>query len=559
MYIRQISRRLADGSRVRYLQLAQKVRDPETGIPRDEVLYHFGREDRLDQEQLRRLIESLSRFLEPGERTAVQARLHGLGTEVEAERSLCFGGSYVLDRLWRRLELDKVLGDLLRERSFGHDIERALFALVANRALDPRSKLAVERWVGRRVAIDGLEEIPVQALYRAMDFLVEHGEAIQKAVFLSASSLLNLEVDLLFFDTTSTYFEIEEPDAEGEGPRRQGNSKDHRPDLPQVVIGLAVTREGLPVRCWVLPGNRNDASVVEQIQRDMAGWKLSRVVWVMDRGMTGESQRLALQRGGGHAIIGEKLRGGSKRAQEALKRAGRYRKVRDNLEVKEVTINHGSETRRFVLVRNPQQAAKDRADRERLLERLETEIEALNDRRDSKKEHTKRVCRLKSHPSLGCYVRELKSGELRIDRAKVRDEERLDGKYLLSTTDPSLSAEDVAVGFKQLAEVERSFRTLKSTLDLRPFYHRLPERIEAHVLLCWLALLLVRLVELETGRGWERVRDELDQIHRVDLRTKDGAFQVVTKLTPEQRKILKTLEITPSKQVQAARFDAPAA
>lgn len=559
MYIRQISRRLADGSRVRYLQLAQKVRDPETGIPRDEVLYHFGREDRLDQEQLERLIESLSRFLEPEERTAVQARLHGLGADVEAQRSLSFGGSYVLDRLWRRLELDKVLGELLRKRSFGHDIERALFALVANRALDPRSKLAVERWVGRRVAIDGLEEIPVQALYRAMDFLVEHGEAVQKAVFFSASSLLNLEVDLLFFDTTSTYFEIEEQDPEDEGLRRYGNSKDHRPDLPQVVIGLAVTRQGLPVRCWVLPGNRNDASLVEQIQRDLAGWKLSRVVWVMDRGMTGESQRLALQRGGGHAIVGEKLRGGSKLAQEALKRPGRYRKVRDNLEVKEITIVNGSETRRFVLVRNPQQAERDRAERERLLERLEVEIEALNERRGAKKEHTKRVCQLKSHPSLGRYVRELKSGELRIDRAKVREEERLDGKYLLSTTDPSLSAEDVAVGFKQLAEVERSFRTLKSTLDLRPLYHRLPERIVAHVLLCWLALLLVRVVEIETGRGWERVRDELDQIHRVDLRTKDGAFQVVTKPTTEYRKILKTLEINPPKQVQAARLDAPAA
>jgi len=326
-----------------------------------------------------------------------------------------------------------------------------------------------------------------------------------------------------------------------------------------VVIGLAVTREGLPVRYWVLPGNRNDASLVEQIQQDMAGWKLSRVVWVMDRGMTGESQRMALQRGGGHAIIGEKLRRGAKLAQEALKRPSRYRKVRDNLEVKEITFEQGSETRRFVLVRNPQRATKDRAERERLLERLEAEIEVLNERRGPKTEHTKRVCQLKSHPSLGRYVRELKSGELRIDRGKVRDEERLDGKYLLSTTDPSLSAEDVAVGFKQLAEVERSFRTLKSTLDLRPFYHRLPERIEAHVLLCWLALLLVRLIELETGPGWERIRDELDQIHRVDLRTKDGAFQVVTKLAPEQRKILKTLEITPPKQVQSAHLDAPAA
>jgi transposase len=309
----------------------------------------------------------------------------------------------------------------------------------------------------------------------------------------------------------------------------------------------------------VLPGNRNDASLVEQVQRDLAGWRLSRVVWVMDRGMAGESQRVALQRGGGHAIVGEKLRGGSKQAQEALRRAGRFRKVRENLEVKEITLDNGSERRRFVLVRNPQQVERDRAERERLLERLEAEIEALNERRGSKAEHTKRVCALKSHPSLGRYVRELKSGFLRIDRGRVREEERLDGKYLLSTTDPSLSAEEVALGFKQLAEVERSFRTLKSTLDLRPLYHRLPERIEAHVLLCWLALLLVRLVELETGQGWERVRDALEAIHRVDLQAKDGAFQVVTNLNAEQRKLLKALDVTPPRRVCKAHLDAQAA
>jgi len=560
MYIRKISRRLADGTRVHYLQLAQKVRDPDTGVPRDEVLHHFGRADQIDQAQLRRLIQSLSRFLEPGEQATVQARLDGLGRELELEQSLSYGGSYLLDQLWRRLGLDKALGQLLAERSFEHDIERVLFALVANRALDPRSKLAVERWVGRHVAIDGLDEVPVQALYRAMDFLAEHGEAVQEAVFFSMASLLNLEVDLLFFDTTSTYFEIQEPDAEDEGLRRYGHSKDHRPDRPQVVIGLAVTRGGLPVRCWVLPGNTNDASLVERVQQDLAGWKLSRVVWVVDRGMAGESQRLALQRGGGHVIVGEKMRGGSAEAQEALSRPGRFKTVRDGLEVKQVTIENGSQKRRFVVVRNPQEVKRDRAARQRLLERLEGEIESLNARKDeNKKQHTRRVCELKSHPSLGRYVRELKSGELRVDRGRVREEERLDGKYLLSTTDPSLSAEDVALGYKQLQDVERGFRTLKHTLDLRPLYHRLPERIEAHVLLCWLALLLVRLVERETGQGWERVRDELAAMHRANLLAKDGRFQMVTTPTQKQRKLLRKLELTPPKPVQKVELHASAA
>ena len=548
MYVRRITRTRKDGTKAGYLQLAHKVRDAETGKPRDVVLHHFGPEDKLDHAQIKRLIKSLSRFLPQADRAAAQLSLD-LQEDVEVKQVLGFGGTFVLDGLWKMLGLDTVLGELGRSREFRADVERLVFAMVANRALAPSSKLGVERWVGKRASVPGLDSVAVQQLYRAMDFVVEHGEAIQKAVFFSTSSLLNLEVDLLFFDTTSTYFEVEDEDEEG--PRRFGHSKDHRPDRPQVVVGLAVTRTGLPVRCWTLPGNTADASLVKQVQQDLAGWRLNRVVWVMDRGFTGEEQELALQRGGGHYILGEKLRAGGSDNDAVLGRAGRYKKVRDNLEVKDVRVEEGSRTKRFVVVRNPKQAERDKALRERLLERVEAEVEALNARRkDGTAGHHKAVCALKTHRSMGRYVRELKSGELRVDRSKVRAEEKLDGKYLLSTTDMSLSAEDVALGYKQLLEVEAAFRTLKSTLDMRPVYHRLPERIEAHVLLCWLALLLVRIVENRTGATWPRVRDELETLSLVQVATKSGDFQVVSNLSAEQRKLLKSLGLTPPKRVQ---------
>ena len=184
------------------------------------------------------------------------------------------------------MELDHTLQNLLEQRSFQVEIERLVFALVANRALAPRSKLGLERWVGRKVLIEGLEEVQVHNLYRAMDFLVERADELQRTVFFSVASLLNLEVDLLFFDTTSTYFELEEEDEEG--LRRYGHSQDHRSHLPQVVIGLAVTRGGLPVRCWMRSGNTHDATTVDEVQRDLAGWRLNRVVWVLDRGFDGE-------------------------------------------------------------------------------------------------------------------------------------------------------------------------------------------------------------------------------------------------------------------------------
>jgi hypothetical protein len=269
--------------------------------------------------------------------------------------------------------------------------------------------------------------------------------------------------------------------------------------------------------------------------------------------MAGKDQRLALQRGGGQFILGEKLRSGEASNQAALSCRGRYRRVRDNLEVKEVTLREGSRSQRYVVVRNPQEALRDRERRETLLARLEQELAYLNDgRRRRGAQHSKAVCALKSHPSLGRYVRELKDGRLRIDRAKVREEERLDGKYLLSTSDPSLTAEEVALGYKQLAEVERAFRTLKSTLELRPMHHRLPERIRAHVLLCWLALLLVRVIETASARSWDGLREELSEICLVDLRGKDGAFRLCTRLTDVQRKILKSLDLPPPKAVQDA-------
>lgn len=557
MYIRQIpGRARADGSRLAYLQLARKVRDPETGKVRDEVLHHFGRADRLDRARIRRLIDSLARFLAPEERAAARAGLGGAGEGLAVERSLSLGGPHVLDAMWRRLGLDRALAELLAERAYEHDVERLLFALVASRALAPRSKLALERWVGRKVAIDGLDGVAVHSLYRAMDFLVDHGDELQRAVFFATASLLNLEVDLLFLDTTSAYVEADEED--DDGLRRFGHSRDHRPDRPQVVVALAVTRAGIPVRCWTLPGNTADAAVVEGVQRDLAGWRLNRVVWVMDRGMAGRGQRAALQRGGGHAIVGERLRAGSREADAVLGRPGRYRRVRDNLEVKEVTLARGSEERRFVLVRNPDRAARDRAKRQALLERLAAELDRLNAGRRGPG-HGKAVCALKSHPAYGRFVEELADGTLRLDRARLRAEERLDGKYLLSTTDPSLSAEEVALGYKQLAEVERAFRTLKHELDLRPLHHRLDQRIRAHVLLCWLALLLVRVIESETGASWARAREELEDLALVTLRGKDGVVEVTTGLTPAQHDLLKTLSIPPPRPVRrAAAGAAPA-
>ena len=549
MYIRTISRKNKNGSVVTYVQLAHNVRDAQSGQPKANVLHTFGRSDELDVGAIKRLTRSLCRFLSPEDALQVQANVDGQAVPLTISKSLSFGGAYLLRNLWETLGLHTVLKDCLKERSFTSPVEWVAFAMVANRALAPDSKRGVEEWVREDVALGNPEPIEIQHLYRAMDVLLEYREIIHEKVFWSVADLLNLEVDLIFFDTTSTYFETDTIDDELEDSlRRYGHSKYHRPDLPRIVIGLAVTKEGIPVKCWILPGNTQDMTTVERVKNDLMGWKLSRCVWVMDRGMNSEENRVILQNAGGHYIIGEKLRDNQEVHKKVLAKRGRFLKIRENLEIKEVVIGNGERRRRFILVHNPEEAKKDRATRERILKKIDKYLAELGDQ--TGKAHKKSVCALLAHRTMGRFLRQLKSGAIKIDKGKIREEEHLDGKYILSTSDDTLTPEDVALGYKQLLEVERAFRTLKTTLDLRPVYHRKDERIQAHVFLYFLALLLVRIAERKTNMTWDRIKAQMERLHLIDFFSKDGHVLQTTEPTPEQVNILKMLKIQSPKRIQ---------
>lgn len=540
MYVRTIKRKNKDGSEVEYIQLAHNTRHPEKGYARAEVVYSFGRRDQLDMAAIKRLVKSLSRFISPEDAQELEAE----SQDLKFISSKPAGGALLLKELWKKLDIDKCLNKALQGRNYEAPVKDAIFAMVANKALAPSSKLAIEDWAANDVFLDNDKPLKIQHLYRSMDFLLDQADEIQRSVFWATANLMNLQVDLIFFDTTNTYFEIEEPgDSE---LKAYGKSKHKRDDLPQVTIGLAVTREGIPVRCWVLPGNQNDAKCVAQIQKELNDWKLGRVVWAMDRGMTSEENRQTLQRAGGQYILGEKLRGNTLN-KEALNRGGRFQVVTENLHIKEVFAGEGLGKRRFIIAYNPEQAKHDKHVRDRTLERTEAELEALKTA-SPRKNIQKAKYELLSHRSMGRYLKELKSGKLSINKAKIREEEKLDGKYLLSTSDDSLSAKDVVLGYKQLMEVERAFRTLKSTLCLRPVYHTNDDRIRSHVLICWLALLLVRIAEVETEMTWPKIRVELERLHLGEFFHKDGRILQYTELTKSQRNIMKKLKITPPTQ-----------
>jgi len=246
MFVRTAVRRNKDGSSVRYLQLVHNEWDPAAKAARMKVLHSFGREDQLDRAAIERLAGSLLRLLEPGRAAALRAV-----ADLAYQGSVAYGGPWLLDQLWRRLGIGEILAGRLSKTRRDACTERVLFALVASRALDPCSKLAAAHWVGRKAWIDGLPETSDDACYRAMDWLHQAKDAVEKEIFSQVATALDLEVDLLFFDTTSTYFELDEEDepvprdkngnvtddqqqaAEGRpaGFRAYGKSKDHRDDL----------------------------------------------------------------------------------------------------------------------------------------------------------------------------------------------------------------------------------------------------------------------------------------------------------------------------------------
>src|SRR4029079_16237883 len=232
------------------------------------------------------------------------------------------------------------------------------------------------------------------------------------------------------------------------------------------------------------------------------------------------------RRGGGHFIAGMRMRDGNPLTDTVLSRPGRYQQVRDNLRVKEVNVDDTEV--RYVICHNPEQAERDRTQREDAVTRLQTELDRIakaraktqnsksrTAKRNAEAAHTKADCALRDHPALGRWLRQQATGRLVIDRAKVKAEARLDGKYLIATSDPHISAQDAALGYKNLLEAERGFRDLKSNLLLRPVFHRLEHRIRAHVLICWLALLLVRVAERRTGSTWRRIATDLGRVHAV--------------------------------------------
>ena len=556
MYLRTSRRKNKDGSVTEYYQLAHNERHPETRKPVARIVHNFGRADQLDRDELVRLCRSIARVcdvevidrLEQGEGACANDALPG---DVKLIRTVGLGPVVVIEALWNRLGIGDILRERLRKKKRPLAYERALLAMTANRLCEPQSKLGVwDRWLSK-VYLPSCEGLMLRQMYEAMDFLYAEASEVEEAVFFRTADLLNLEVDLVFYDTTTAAFSVDEEDEDsdalGPGLRQWGKPKEGGWAV-QVVVALAVTREGLPVRCWVFPGKTTDVKTVEKIKADLRGWKLSRALFVADAGMNSRENRAELGRACGKYLLATRLAGVAEIKQEVLSARGRFTVIAENLHAKEVVVGDGERRRRYVLCYNPKEAERQQRLRAQRIEELEAQL-ARHPDHDATAQW---AIELLASGRYKRYLTTTKKGKIRIDRAAVREAQRYDGKWVLETNDDTISLEDAASGYKGLLVIERCFRSLKRTqIKMTPMYHWLPHRIEAHVRICVLALLIERVAQLACSQSWLRIRHTLEALQATEFHTPTQIFFRMNEVSPPVRQLFKSLAIPLPKRVLA--------
>lgn len=497
----------------RYLQIVENRREGKRTVQR--VLATLGRVDQLAAEGgVDALLKSLSRFA-----TQVQVIDGYRQGSLEAGTLQHIGPDLVFGRLWQAVGLDRVLNALLQDRNFGFPVERAVYLAVLHRLFESGSDRAADKW-RRDVRIPETESLELHHLYRAMRWLGDHKDAVEESLFQRRRDLFT-DLSLAFFDTTSLYFEGQG----GESLGQLGYSKDHRPDRRQMIVGAVLTGDGRPVCCELWPGNFPDTkALLPVVDRLRQRFDIRQVCWVADRGMISKDTVKELQGWKLQYILGGRLRKQREIREEVLGRPGRYQQVAENLKVKEVWV----QDRRYIICLNPQEAAKDAADREAMLRALE----------DKLKKGAKGIVGNRG------YRRFLKidKGAVNLDPAKIEADARFDGKYVLCTN-TSLPAAEVALQYKRLYLVEQLFRAAKSLLDTRPVFHQWDATIRGHVFCSFLALVLLdelkrRLAERSWELEWQDVRRDLLSLAEVEVRQGEQWYYLRTALQGVAGKVI---------------------
>lgn len=512
-----------------YLQIVENRW--ENGRSKQRVLATLGRLDQLQESgQLDGLLKSGARFAE-----AVLVLTAHRDGQVPSIRSRRIGPALVFGRLWEELRIPEVIQRLLAGRRYELPLERLLFLTVLHRLFASGSDRSCVLVWKQDVDIPGLETVALHQVYRAMAWLGEQlpaeeqtgatpfsprciKDSFEEALFDRRRDLFS-NLDLVFFDTTSIYFE-------GEGGAtlgQYGHSKDHRPDCKQIVVGAVLDSEGRPLCCELWPGNVTDVkTLIPIVERLQKRFRIQSICIVADRGMISQQtiEELQSPERKVHFILGARLRNVKEIYQTVLSRAGRYREVRgprekstdpSPLQVKEVRV----EERRYVVCLNIEQAKKDHADRDAIVAALRKQL----------KQGDKALVGNKGYRK---YLR-ARGPSFEIDEAKIKEQARFDGKWVLRTDLDDRTAEEIALQYKQLWMVEEIFRAAKTLLETRPIFHKCDETIRGHVFCSFLALLLRaelqrRLEAQGSTIEWARMLRDLEALQYTEVACEQQRF-----------------------------------
>jgi hypothetical protein len=496
-----------------YLQIVENSRDGKRTVQR--VIATVGRMDKInDRGEIETLIRSLSRFSK--ETLLILSGKSDIGASARK-----IGPALIFERLWKELKIDTVFHRLLKGRRFGFDVERAVFLTVLNRLFASGSDRFCDKW-HRDYIINGVGDLSLHHLYRAMAFLGEELEDQRDCTFsprttkdLIEEDMFHLRKDLfssldvVFFDTTSIYFEGEGGETLGE----LGHSKDHRPDLKQMIVGVVLDNEGNPLCQEMWPGNTADVkSLIPVMERLRRRFAIGSFCIVSDRGMISEETLSHLEKEHIPYILGARMRRVKEIKEEVLRRAGRYHEVHPEgvsskdpspLKVKEVIVDD----RRYIVCLNTKQARKDAADRQAIIDSLTEKLQ----------KNPKSLVGNKGYRKYLTMHREA----VTLNEEKIKEEERFDGKWVLKTN-TALTAPQVALKYKELWQVEQVFRDMKSVLDTRPIFHQRDETIRGHVFCSFLALVLRKELDrrlLQAGHDfeWADIKQDLSALQEIAM------------------------------------------
>lgn len=531
--------KITKSRKTKYVQLVHSYR--ENGKIKHKVILNLGRLDQIENNpSFQRLAQRLIQLSKASECN----NIHDI-----SQASVVNWGYIIYKKIWKQFGLDQLLQQISSGRKIKFNFSNVCFLVAVQHLLDPRSKLSTHAHQQHYAKLD---EVELNSIYRSLDMLCSHKEELEQKIFDQNRNLFNMQIDVVFYDVTTFFFESVRADS----LRDFGFSKDCKVNSVQVVLGLLIDCDGRPIGYDLFPGNTFDGKTMgvclEKLEKRFG---IRRVIIVADRGMNSKHNLLKILEKGYSYIFASRLKNMSRSVMEDIFSEGYCDLTDGEKSLRYKIIDYANVVKlgkkRYVLDENlivtysEKRAKKDRLDRERLLikarEYIINKSKALARSKRGARKYLKTV-----HHS--------QEINFELDEDAIARDERFDGYYGIQTNEKDMSVKDILSAYSRLWRIEESFRLMKSTLEVRPIFHWTESRIKGHFVVCFLAFLLERTLEIKLRRlggdaSVEKIREAINSLTFTEVTIQDKQFYIKNSGTPLTNKILRLLRISPPKNV----------